>query len=728
MESSHEQSKNAGHSPGEVLLQYQNNIALIRLGLPEERVVLLDETRLRSLERAVDELLKNSSVSGLVIAGASEKMFCAGADIKLIQKVTDESVGKKLAEEGQRVFSKIESLPFPTVAAISGPCVGGGCELVLSCQYRVLARNSQTRIGLPEIRLGILPGFGGTQRLPRLIGLRSALDIILQGKVISADRALKIGLADLLVPGAEDAESSLEKLLATARDIITGRTQFQRPGLSLSEKALTCTGIGRKLVASSAKKQVVKETKGHYPAPLRALDIVLLGLNDGLAVGYREEARALGELIVTPESKSLTHLFFLNETAGKLSKALKVDLTHSGVGVIGGGTMGAGIASSFLLSGLSVTVVEQDAGGRERAHAHVKNALEKRRNLNEQTRNQYLEKLRIVGDVSELPDVSLVIEAVFEDLELKKKIFIALAEKCGPETLLATNTSSLSVNHIAQTVPNPERFIGMHFFNPAEKMPLVEIVRGEKTSDKAVLLTAAFVGALGKTAVVVEDVSGFLVNRTLSPYLMEAAALLKEGYSIEDIDAAAVRFGMPMGPLRLLDEVGLDVAAKVASIMERSYGSRMEGPRFAEALTSFNRLGKKSGKGFYVYSDKEPRVDSEVYAMLKIQERTSASPDTRALLAERLILAMVNEAVSALDESVAGSPGKDAAGQIDLASVMGTGFAPFRGGVIHYAEFLGAKRVMESLSALEKLHGARFAPSEGIRKRAEQGSSFYAAS
>ncbi|MDD2941585.1 MAG: 3-hydroxyacyl-CoA dehydrogenase NAD-binding domain-containing protein [bacterium] len=705
-----------------VRLSVESDIAFLSLGGPEEKTVILDAERMAGLKEAVLAVQRRSDLKGLVICGPNENCFCAGADINVIRSVESVPQGEALAREGQTVFQLIDDLPIPTVAAICGPCIGGGFEMALACDYRIAANTSRTKIGLPETKLGIIPGFGGCQRLPRLLGLGNALDIILKGSVLPAAVAMKKGMVDLLVP-VEDDIDSVVLLRQTAIQLIQGKRELRKPQSSLRDTLLSKTSLGRMLVARQARQQILGRTNGFYPALLAAIDVCARGLGMSLSDGLALEARMLGEMIVTRECKSLVHVYFLTEAASKLGKIAGDSLAGLRVGVVGGGVMGAGIAAVHLMQGIPVVLVDINSDVRMRAQKHIETSLSRQRGMGDAAKSDALKKLQLAADLSALADCGLVIEAIPENIELKKKVLGDIAAVVASDAIICSNTSSLSVTEIASVVPRSERVIGMHFFNPAEKMPLVEIICASQTGERAIALTAGLSARLGKYPIVVEDVPGFLVNRVLSPYLMEAAHLLGEGVPVELIDKAATSFGMPMGPLRLLDEIGLDVAAKVASVVAGAYGERMEGPRFAESLASKGILGRKSGKGFYVYSQTGDKVNHELAMLLGIT--ASRRNVSSAEVSERLVLPMLNEAVRVLDEGVAGAPGRDAAGQIDLGSVMGTGFAPFRGGLIQYAETIGAKQLVEKFMHYESQYGMRYAPAPGIVARASLGISFY---
>lgn len=677
------------------------SIATLTLGSPNERAITLTPERMESLVQALTTV-RESAPKGLVIRAPTIDSFCVGADISLIQSVTDPSRGRELATQGQHAYNLLEDLPCITVAAVSGPCVGGGCELVLACDYRIAADTSSTTIGLPEIKLGILPGFGGTYRLPRVVGLPKALDIILAGKTLRAKQALKAGLVDRVV--------APEKLFSLGEEIAAGKEKIQKRRPSLAERALGATTLGRAFVQHRAKKATQTQTKGFYPAPLRALDVTVSGLSRDRTTGLRVEAEELGKLIVTPESKALVHLFYLTEAAKTLGKSARKEIEGIDALVVGAGTMGAGIAGTLARNNHRVIVKDTSESSLERGKAHISTALRKIRHLSSFERAAISSRIDWIQFPSPtIARTHVVIEAVFEDLSLKKSIFSDLSHLVPPECILATNTSSLSVSEMASGVPNPERFVGMHFFNPVEKMPLVEIIKGEKTSEVTIARVAALATEMGKFPIVVKDVPGFLVNRVLIPYLNEAVFLLAEGYSIQEVDDAALSFGMPMGPIRLLDEVGLDVAAHVSNVMVSGYGERMAAPKFAEQLLKADRKGRKNKRGFYDYSGDRPVPWSGLVEMLQIPSQPRHRI-TKSQLTDRLVLHLVNEAMKCLNEGVAGTDLVLAEKQIDLGTVMGIGFPPFRGGVLYYGNKRGTEEIRAELQRLKDTLGIRYTP------------------
>jgi len=688
---------------GLVTLEFSadGSVATLTLGTHDERAITLTPQRIQSFVEALKEV-ERAKPKGLVVRSPSIDSFCVGADIGLIQSVTDPVEGAKLAAEGQRAYDCLEDLGCVTVAAISGPCVGGGCELVLACTYRIASDRASTSIGLPETKLGILPGFGGTYRLPRLVGLPKALDIILGGKTLRAQQAVKVGLVDEVV--------SSEMLYSRAVEIASGQAKPRRRTLRLSDRLVTNTALDRAFAQRSAAKATRAATKGFYPAPLKALEITVSGLGRARTPGLEAEAQALGSLIVTPESKALVHLYYLTETSKSIGKSARSQIEGIHALVVGAGTMGAGIAGALAKSGHQVIVKDTSDSSLERGKTHVSKELSKLRYLSSFERAAISNRIDWIQFTS--PTVArtrVAIEAVFEDMALKKKIFADLTAKLPEDCIVATNTSSLSVTEMATAIPSPARFIGMHFFNPVEKMPLVEIIRGRETSDDTVAQVAALSTEMGKFPIVVQDVPGFLVNRILIPYLNEAVYLLQEGHSITEIDQAALRFGMPMGPIRLLDEVGLDVAAHVSKVMVAGYGERMAVPPFAEKLITLERKGRKNGRGFYNHLGKHATPWDGLAAALSLP-RTPKATQSHAELTDRLTLHLVNEAMKCLRDGVAGPDTHMAEKQIDLGTVMGIGFPPFRGGVLYYAKQVGLEKIRAKLEQLYNAHGARYQP------------------
>lgn len=709
-------SKQSPGSDGVAKLSHRaNGIAVIALGDADERLVTLTPARMESLAAHI-EAVRSERPPGLIITGSGPGMFTAGADVNLIEQIDSPSVGTKIAREGQTLFSEITKLPCPSIAAISGVCVGGGYELALACTYRIATEEKSTQIGLPEIRLGIIPGFGGTQLLPRLIGVQAALKLILTGRTVRAKEALSKGLVDRLV--------KYEQLVSTCEQIILKQEAVGKRSVGFVDGLLGGTALGREILKRQTLKTIERQSKGFYPAPEAALRSVLLGLEEGLEAGRKLEAEELGRLIVSPESKALVRVFFNTEAAKGIGRSARDAIEHPHAVVLGAGTMGAGIAEVLARNECSVILKDKDHASLERGVDQIGKSLKRVKYLSDTDRSFILNRIETtVRESTNYGNANLAIEAVFEDLDLKKQLFTELAGLLPEDAILASNTSSLSITDIAAELPNPHRVAGLHFFNPVGKMPLVEIVRGEQTSDRTIAVLAALVSKIGKYPIVVADVPGFLVNRVLTPYLNEAGYLLEEGFSVEEIDRAATKFGLPAGPFRVLDEVGLDVAHHVSNIMEAGYRGRFKGPDFVGKLVKLGHLGKKSGQGFYNHHGERPKSVRDLAKTLGVPS-SPEKPLTRDQITDRLVAHLVNEAVRCLDEGVAGAPGIEAAQQINLGSVMGLGFPPFRGGVLYYADQLGTKRVRDMVVELSERYGERFKPTEGLLARAESDSSF----
>ena len=657
----------------------ENGIGVLYLAPKGAKVAVLTPERIQSLKESIDWARKQS-LRGLIITGPGPEMFSVGADISLIGSVQSVAEGEKLAKMGQEVFTQIASLNFPTIAAISGPCMGGGCELALACTYRIISDDKSSFIGLPEVRLGILPGFGGCVRLPRLIGLPKALDIIAAGKKLAPAKAKAYGLVDDIV--------SPLRLIEHAEGILLKKIKINKATISLKDKLLTFTSFGRNFIKNYAIKSTNKETKGFYVAPIKAINIACECLNHEIPAALNIEAKALGELIVGTECKSLVYLFNLQNKAKSYGKPAMAEIDQGPVTVVGAGVMGSGIAFILAKSGIQVLIKDVSEEALKKSKEFIRIQVEKIKYLGEREKTGILQRIDFAsGNHPRLAASKFVIEAIIEDLALKQKVLQGIAEVVSPETIIATNTSSLPITDIASTLPNPERFVGMHFFNPVDKMPLIEIIMGKATNNRAVILTAALTNKIGKSPVIIsKDVPGFLINRILSAYLAEAARLLADGGDILEIDKAACSYGLPMGPFRLLDEVGLDVATHVNTILVAAYGDRLKAPDYAKMLFEKGRKGKKSGAGFYSYrTDSKGKeiasFDNEVYGLLGLKKPEQVKLQRTV---ERLAEALKSEATLCLREGVAGVADMqgEAEGQINLASVMGFGFPAWMGGVL----------------------------------------------
>ncbi|MBM3987878.1 MAG: hypothetical protein FJ294_07975 [Planctomycetes bacterium] len=698
-------------------------LALLRIAPPHRRLAVFDRPLMRDLALALDELERAKDIRALVLTGSTPITFVAGADIDAIEGLVDIALATELARFGQELFERVARLPCRKVAAVGGPVPGGAFELSLACDAIVLAEHPSSRIGLPETRLGILPGWGGCQRLPRRVGVPSALAAILAGKLYAPREALRNGLVDRLC--------APESLLRVASDIALGRERSPRRSRGAKRWLVDCNPLALAVIAASARKNLRAQTKGRYAAPERALELVVRAPLTPLSRGLQREARALGTLAVGGTCKSLVSLFRGSEAAKKLARL--DDGTQARaierVGVIGAGVMGGAIAGLVAERVGSVRLCDLSRAALDSAQAAHFGRIDKarrRRILEPHEARAAADRLETATSITGLARADLVLEAVAEKLEVKRAVFAQVAAGVREDAILATNTSSLSVSAIAAGLPHPERVVGLHFFNPVHAMPLVEIVRGERTSPDTVARTARFALALGKTPVVVADVAGFLVNRVLGPYLDEAVRLFEQGIAAERIERAALDFGLPMGPLELLDEVGLDIAAHAAASLHAAYGERMRSSPLAGELVAAGHKGKKSGAGFFTYAP-DPKSGRARKGALNpaaiARARGGALALTDELLRDRLALALVAEAARCLEEHVVASEA-----ELDLATVFGMGFPPFEGGALRYVRSRGARSVVERLATLAALPEvasrdgarARFDACEALRKLARE--------
>ena len=691
-------------------IERQDDLAIVWFDLEGEKVNKFSSAVMLEFSRLIDGFATSSDVKRIIFASKTPGIFIAGADVSEFGKAKNDDEARAYVRMGQEVFGRITRLPQTTVSAINGACLGGGCEMAISCDWRVMSDSPKAVIGLPEVKLGIFPAWGGTTKLPRLIGLPAALDIVLNGKTLNGKRAKKTGLVDEVVE-----EGILLEVAKTfskrGKRSVPGRTKFYIEGNPLA----------RNVIFSKARQAVLKQTRGHYPAPLKAIDVMQYGMSAGVEKGLAREVEEAVPLIKTDVAQNLVRLFFLMEEAKKDPFAVKPrDIGY--VGVLGAGVMGGGIAQ-IVADKTNAEVRMRDiawkaiAGGMKAASKVWRRKVDRKR----MTRGEMQRKLaRITGttDWSGFNRADIVIEAVVENIKVKQQVLSEFEAQAKPGAIFATNTSTIPITQIAAQAARPEDVVGMHFFNPVDRMPLVEVIRGEKTSAVAMVTTAALARKLGKTVVYCNDGPGFVVNRILGPYMNESGFLLEEGNSIESLDKAMLDFGMPMGPMALLDEVGIDVAAKVAGILTEAFGARMQKSGVVEKLYTDGRHGKKNGKGLYLYANgKRQGPDPSVYKVLGIEAPHAAEANT---VVERMVLAMINEASLILDEKIVAT-----AGELDLAMIMGTGFPPFRGGLLRYADSLGLNHIVTRLEALAASAGPRYKPNEPLRRIAAGNSTFY---
>lgn len=689
-------------------------IASLVFNLPGEKVNKFNAPVMEELEKILDTVAQDKKIKIMTISSGKEDIFIAGADLHSFEPIfKDPSLGAKIITAGHRVFNKLQNLPFPTVALIQGACLGGGMEMALACTYRVVSDSPKTQLGLPEVTLGIIPGWGGTQRMPRLVGLMEGLPLVLGGKSIKANKAAKIKLADAIYAPAffdEGVKEFIQQCLTTdgARKIKEKRKRSGWGPLVLESNPL-----GRALIYKMAEKDVVKRTKGHYPAPLVALNLIKETYPLPLAEGLSKEEKTFVNNLSKDFSiaPNLIHLFFLNE-ALKKDKGVSGDVKPkdiSSVGVIGSGTMGSGIAWLFSNKDIPVRMKDIDWQALGKGFGAISSIYEKGIKEKKLKANEASLKFHHVSgttDYSGFKDKDLVIEAAVESMELKHQILKELEDCLRPNAIIASNTSSLKISDMGSVLKHPERFIGMHFFNPANKMPLVEVIASDKTSPETIATVVDICKKLGKTPIVIKDCAGFLVNRIFIAGANEIIRMYQEGVDQERLNKMMLNFGMPMAPFNLADEVGNDVGYKVSKVLEEAYGARMATPKLLKLMYDNQLYGKKNSKGFYLYQGKNTSINPEVDKLRKsLNEPQKEVSDTD--LRDRVFLLMINEASRCLEEKVVAN-----AASLDMAMIMGIGFPPYRGGLLRYADELGIDYVVNGLNRLKEQYGERFAPSK----------------
>ena len=682
-----------------------DNIAIITIDVPGEKMNTLKAEFASQVRAIIKQLRENKELRGVVFVSAKPDNFIAGADINMIGNCKTAQEAEALARQGQQLMAEIHALPIPVIAAIHGACLGGGLELALACHGRVCTDDPKTVLGLPEVQLGLLPGSGGTQRLPRLIGVSTALEMILTGKQLRAKQALKLGLVDDVVPHSI--------LLEVAVELAKKDRPSSRP-LPVRERILAGP-LGRALLFKMVGKKTEHKTQGNYPATERILEVVETGLAQGTSSGYDAEARAFGELAMTPQSQALRSIFFASTDVKKDPGSDAPPAPLNSVGILGGGLMGGGIAYvTACKAGLPVRIKDINPQGINHALKYSWDQLEgkvRRRHLKASERDKQLALISGTTDYRGFAHRDLIIEAVFENLELKQQMVAEVEQNCAAHTIFASNTSSLPIGDIAAHAARPEQVIGLHFFSPVEKMPLVEIIPHAGTSAQTIATTVKLAKKQGKTPIVVRDKAGFYVNRILAPYINEAIRMLTEGERVEHIDAALVKFGFPVGPIQLLDEVGIDTGTKIIPVLEAAYGERFSAPaNVVSSILNDDRKGRKNGRGFYLYGQKgrksKKQVDPAIYPLIGAQGQGRLSAPQ---VAERCVMLMLNEAVRCVDEQVIRSV-RDG----DIGAVFGIGFPPFLGGPFRYIDSLGAGEVVAIMQRLATQYGSRFTPCERL--------------
>ena len=703
-------------------MDVDDDILVVTIDAPGAAVNTLSPALAAEFEDVFRRAQDDALIKGVVLISGKSENFIAGADIEQFPQLKTAAAAEAISQMGQGMLRRLELLRVPVVAAIHGACLGGGLELTLACRYRVCTDHPKTTLALPEVQLGLIPGVGGTQRLPRRVGLQAALDMILTGRSVRAKRALQMGLVDEMVHPALLREIAVER----ARAISAGTLKPSRSGrTSPTSLLLERNPIGRSVVFKKARESVMEKTAGHYPAPLAALDAVQAGYARGFDEGLKEESRLFGEMAMTEVSRQLVFLFFASNS---LKKDPGVD--HGGdirpreihtLAVLGAGFMGAGIASIAVQQGTSVRLKDTDTTRIGKGLASVRGVLQERLTRRQITRVQLDDYMSLVGGTTNytgFESADLVIEAVFEDLALKHRVFEEVEPALDSTAIYASNTSTIPIASIAGAAKHPERVLGMHFFSPVHRMPLLEVIVTPETAPDATVSAVAYGKSLGKTVIVVNDGPGFYTTRTLSAYMNEAGRLLDEGASIDSIDEALVDFGFPVGPITLLDEVGIDVGGKVGLVLSEAFGSRMAASEAMRRVVAAGRTGRKGGKGFYVYGadGKKGSVDQTVYEVIGGQRHEVLKSE----IVDRCVLAMVNEAARCLEEGILRSP-RDG----DIGAVFGIGFPPFRGGPFRYIDSVGADHIVGQLEDLNVRFSPRFEPAELLVDMASGRKVFY---
>lgn len=706
----------------EILLDVDTDgIATLWINQPDQQVNTISESTLTAFEEALDALERDPNVRGAVFISGKDASFIAGADLDMVKTFESPADVRALSRRAHKLVARLQSMQVPTVAAINGPAMGGGLEMALGCTYRIATTHDKTKLALPEVQLGLLPGGGGTQHLPRLVGIQQALGMMLTGKNIYPKKAKRIGLVDALIhpPGLHHAAK------AAAHRLADGSLKPKRAEKSLSDRLLESNTLSRRIIYQQAGKRTAKRTHGNYPAPPKIIECVKVGMEDGLEAGLDLEARYFGELVFTSESNALVSLFFAKQKADKNPLNEHARPVRE-IGVLGAGLMGAGIAQVSAENGIDVVLKDQHLDLAAKGQKHVWDGIHKKTTkgiLSDFEEDVIVERVVPVGDYDALKAADIVIEAVPENLDLKRHVLADTEAVVRDDAVFASNTSSIPIAEIAAEAKHPERVLGMHYFSPVPQIPLLELIVTDDTSEEA-LATAYDAGLTqGKTVIVVNDGPGFYTTRILALYMNEALLLLEEGGAVDAIDQAMEQWGFPMGPFELFDLVGIDVAAKITEIM----GNRLGNGDYhisdkAAELAASNLLGQKTNLGFYAYEEtngktEQGALNSGVYRFFGGSDRTAMDTDT---IQQRLGLMMVNAAVRCLEDGVLRRPTDG-----DLGAVFGLGFPPFRGGPFRYVDHEGPAGIVMALEQFTDTLGPRYAPSALLHERAATGTTFH---
>ncbi len=712
------------------LEKHEDGVLFAFIDNPRHRINTVSAPVISGIESVLDEVGTDHFAKALVFISAKKDNFILGADIRDFDRMSEPEDAREILTRVHALFNRIANLHYPSIAAINGPCLGGGLELALACHFRIATDSDKTVLGLPEVTLGLLPAAGGTQRLTRTAGIRRALPLMLAGKSLSAGQAKALRIVDIVVY-PEDLPNTVKRCVPFLRKKFPGRVSY--PALFSLDWLLGAVPPARKIYFNAARRQVARQSDEHYPAPFKVIDCVEAGIAGTMSDGFKAEIEAFGSLVVSPQSQSLRRLFFARAGLKKKhygAEPVRVDL----IGVVGSGFMGTGIAAVSAWSGYRVAIKDVSQEKLSASLRGIRESLDRRtrsRKLNPVRRDKVYSLVVPVLDYSAISNAGLVIEAIFEDLGAKHEVLREVESVTSPESIFASNTSAIPINRIAQASKRPQNVIGMHYFSPVQKMPLLEVVVTEHCADW-VLATAVSVGRKqGKPVIVVKDGPGFYTTRILMPYTLEGIKLIEEGAAVEDVDAALRGFGFPVGPLKLLDEVGIDVAAHVARELEEFFVHRdLHAPAGVEFMLKAGYAGKKKGVGFYDYQPRlidrvsipglEPArpVNSNVYGFFGGGRRKSIDPSQ---IWKRLVYLMANEAALCLQQGTISSP-EDG----DVGAVFGLGFPPFLGGPFRYLDSAGIRRVVSEMENLSSTLGRRFEPAPILVHMAEHEEKFFA--
>ncbi len=697
------------------------DIAVLTISDPNKSVNVLSRPVLEDFQRIFDQLADRNDLAGLIIHSDKPGNFIAGADIREFVADIDQPPEKvvEVSTRGQNLFSALSELPFVTIAAIAGICVGGGAELSVWCDRRIMARDRKTSWGFPEVKLGIYPGWGGTARTPRIVGLSNAVELCTGGQFIDADAAMAMGLAEIVAPEQlMDAAIAMVRAEEESKQYLKDRELWSGP-IDISE-----TELG--FLAATASAYIQGETQGNYPAPLAALEVMIGSAHSDLKTACKMEAEGFKDVFGSPVNRSLLNVFFLQDS-NKKQKGYK-DLAPAKISsatVLGAGAMGQGIAAANVKRGVPVALGDLSAEAVGRGVQGILTEV----SFNKKTRGpdatlalKYVPLVNGTVSDSELAASDIVIEAIYENADAKRELYARLESQLADNAILCSNTSTIPITELAKGLKNPERFCGLHFFNPVRRMPLVEVIRGEKTSDETISTAVAYSMAIGKSPIVVGDGPGFLVNRALLPYMNEALVLLEEGVSMKAVDRAATKFGMPMGPISLHDTVGLDIALHAGGVLQRAFPDRALGSKVLTAMVEAKRLGKKNDRGFLDYGKGKKLArgvaSPEVAALLK-EIASGESDATPEQIIDRLFLPMLLEATRLIEDGIVSD-----VREVDLGLIYGIGFPPFKGGLFFWADTLGAQAIVERLKPYASL-GKRYEPTTMLLEHAKSNRKFY---